>query len=208
MIKIIRFFVWLLAFFSCTAFAQTWALYAPPERDFRVLFPGTPERLVDPSGSVEYRFNEGQQIYSVFRHDPRRAGTSALARSDVIQRLSGIGGERRVQSLDEGSEKPNEFMFRAGNIRSVHRVIVEPGRYYELVVGADEFVPNIGVQEFFQSFQVGSTGIFPLFTNLPTPDSCQTRGGIGRRFCEYLTCLIPDYRFHPVCTSLPPLLQF
>ena len=208
MMKFLKRIAWFAALISCSAFAQTWSLYAPPERDFRALFPGTPERLVDPAGSAEYRFNDGQQLYSVIRHDPRRAATVDLARSDIIQRLSG-NGDRQVKRLDEdSSNKRDEFVFLAGNFRSVHRVIVSPGRYYELVVRSDEFVPYIGVQEFFQSFQLGSAGFFPAFANLPTPDSCQTRSGVGRRFCEYLTCLIVGNQGHPVCSSLPPLLQF
>ena len=115
--------------------------------------------------------------------------------------------------LLEGEQlpNPNDFIFRVGPIRSMHRVFVSPGRYYEIVVqaGPEDGIPELAAQQFFQTFQLGNTGVFPAFANLPSPDSCGARAsGIAQRFCEYLTCLNPGYQGHPVCGSLPPLLRF
>ena len=103
--KLLTLILWFAAWLSCAALAQTWALYAPPERDFRVVFPGVPSRLVTPAGSVEYRFGDSQYTYSVFRHDPRRASSINAARSDIIQRIS--GDDQRVQDLGEEQNYTN-----------------------------------------------------------------------------------------------------
>jgi len=206
--------MWLLAaglaaLFSGAASAQSWTLYVPPERDFRVLFPAPPMRLDTPSGGVEFRADSGQQ-FSVFRHDPARLAGGKSARDDIIERLG--NGDRSVRSYgqDDGDLAPNEFLFRVGGAWSMHRAIVESGRYYELVVKAsvDERVAPQEARDFFNSFQTGSSSGIPALTNLPGPDTCKARSSaFSRRFCEYLTCLAPGTENHPVCQALPRLFR-
>jgi hypothetical protein len=199
----------LTTLFSGLASAQSWTLYVPPERDFRVLLPAPPTRLDASSGSVEFRADGGQQQYSVFRHDPRRLPAGASVRDDIIQRIT--NNDQSARSYGDGELAPNEFIFRVGGIWTMHRAIVEPGRYYELVVKAavDERVSEPEARDFFNSFQTGNISVPSLaWKNLPGPDSCQARSSsFSRRFCEYLTCLSPTYQDHPVCKGLPPLLR-
>lgn len=206
--------IWILAAmlaasWSGTAAAQSWTLYAPAERDFRVLMPAPPMRMDLPSGSVEFRAEADQRQYSVFRHDPRRVAGGNSAREDIIARLG--NGDQTVRSGgEEANLAPNEFMFRVGGAWTMHRAIIESGRYYELVVKAapDEQVSPQEARDFFNSFQSGSLGAVPVLSNLPGPDSCQARGStFTRRFCEYLTCLAPGTENHPVCKGLPRLLR-
>lgn len=196
--------------FSGLASAQSWTLYVPPERDFRVLLPGTPARLDQLPDGVEFRIDAGQQQYSIFRHNPRRLAAGASVREDIITRLT--NNEQSARSYRADDLPDNEFMFRVGGIWTMHRVILEPGRhYYELVVKAavDERVAEPEARDFFNSFQIGNISApNTALINLPGPDSCQARSSVfSRRFCEYLTCLSPTYQNHPVCKGLPPLLR-
>lgn len=201
----------LAALLPGTAAAQSWTLYTPAERDFRVLMPAPPMRMDLPSGSVEFRVEADQRQYSVFRHDPRRVAGGTSVREDIIARLG--NGDQSVRSYgqDEGDLAPNEFLFRVGGAWTMHRAIVESGRYYELVVKAapDERISPADARDFFNSFQTGGISAQPAWTTLtrlPGPDSCQARGStFSRRFCEYLTCLAPGTENHPVCRALPRL---
>ena len=199
----------LAALLSGAATAQSWTLYSPAERDFRVLFPATPMRIDTPSGSVEFRIEADQRQYSVFRHDPRRVAGGISVREDIIARLGNNDQSVKSYGQDDGDLAPNEFMFRVGGAWTMHRAIVESGRYYELVVKAapDERVSPQEARDFFNSFQTGSISAKPALTKLPGPDSCQARSStFSRRFCEYLTCLAPGTENHPVCRALPRLL--
>ncbi len=184
-----------------------WTHYVPPEGDFRVLLPAPPERLPAAQGSVEFRAKAGSLEYSVFRHDPKRLAGASI-RENVITRITGSDQNARSFGDDEGELKPNEFHFMVASVWSIHRVITESGRYYELAIRSDsqDAVTLQAARDFFDSFQLGSgiASSFPALSNLPGPDSCQTRGNtLSRRFCEYLTCLVPANQAHPVCASLP-----
>lgn len=207
---LLTFCAWFAALFSCGAFAQSWILFVPAERDFRVLMPAVPTRPEPPPGSVEFRAAGGQRTFSVFRHDPRRATDINRARVYVEERLNDAGFSPSPVDPDSGNLGPDEMEFRVGGSLNMHKVIVEAGRFYELVVQApgDEGINRQEARDFFNSFQMGGVGLFPAFSNLPTPDTCQSRSNaFSRRFCEYLTCLLPGYESHPVCASLPPLLR-
>lgn len=200
----------LAASWSGTAAAQSWTLYAPAERDFRVLLPATPMRLDLPSGSVEFRAEADQRQYSVFRHDPRRVAGGTSVREDIIARIGNNDQGVRNVGQEDADLAPNEFMFRVGGAWTMHRAIVESGRYYELVVKAapDERVSAQEARDFFNSFQSGGISAAPTLSRLPGPDSCQSRGSaFSRRFCEYLTCLAPGTENHPVCRALPRLFS-
>jgi hypothetical protein len=196
---------------SGAAAAQSWTLYVPPEGDFRVLLPGMPARVDHRSGSVEYRVDAPQQRYSVFRHDPRRlAGKTAKA--DITERLNDGDQYARNTGDDDGDLAANEFTFRVGTMLTMHRVITDSGRYYELVVQApsEDGLSRPLARDFFNSFQTGAGvgSIFPALTGLPGPDTCQARSNaFSRRFCEYLTCLAPSNQGHAVCTGLPKLFR-
>ena len=198
------------ALFSSSVLAQTWIFYVSAERDFRVLLPGPPTRVTTSSGSVEYRTDTGSHRYSIFRHDPRRIANAAAARDDIILRIT--SDEQRASNIgqDDGDLAPNEFMFRVGRLRTIHRVIYESGRYYELVVQAepDDGISRQVARDFFNSFQMGSVRGFPAFSNLPTPDTCQARSNAySRRFCEYLTCQAAGTESHFACAGVPRLFR-
>lgn len=203
----------LAALLSLAAGAQQpqWTLYSPPEGDFRVLFPAPPERIPATQGSVEFRARAGQLEYSVFRHDPGRLAGASI-RENVITRISGSDQNARSFGDGEGELKPDEFHFMVASVWSIHRVVTESGRYYELAIRSDsqDAVTLQAARDFFSSFQLGSgisTG-FPAPSNLPGPESCKSRSNaFSQRFCEYLTCLVPANQAHPACTSLPKLLR-
>lgn len=209
--QLLTLIVGVAALFSGGVLAQSFIFYAPPERDFRVLLPGPPTRLNTPSGSVEFRTDTGTYQYSVFRHDPRRISSAAAAREDIVQRISGDDQFARRFGQDDGDLGPNDYVFRVASVWTVHRVVFESGRYYELVVkaGADEGIPRQLARDFFNSFQMGGVSGFPVFANLPAPDSCLARdNAYARRFCEYLTCQVPGYENHPACAGIPRFLKY
>jgi len=196
------------ALLSSAVLAQSWIFFAPPERDFRVLFPGSPTRLDTPSGSVEFRTDTGTYQYSVFRHDPRRISSIAAWRDDIVQRSS--NDDQYAAEQDDRDLGPNEFIFRTGMTWTLHRLVLETGRSYELVVkaGPDDGIPRQAARDFFNSFQMRGASGFPVFTNLPAPDSCQARdNAFARRFCEYLTCQAAGYENHPACAGIPRFLK-
>lgn len=194
---------------SGVSLAQTWTLYAPPEADFRVVFPAPPTRnAMDGGGGVEFRSENSGQRYSVFRHNPGQVASFEQARALSARRV--LADDKRSRGAqDEGDILPNEFAFRVGRVESLHRVVIESGRYYELVVqvDGDDRLSRNSARDFFNSFQLGAGGAFAqLYRNLPTPDSCQARPNpYARRFCEYATCLVPGQESNPVCVALPGL---
>lgn len=202
----------LAAWFAGGALAQNWVHFAPVEGDFRVLLPAAPTRHNAANGSVEFRAEGGEHRYTVFRHNPGAATTIEQARAISQQRVSDDEtGTRRVRRQTPDLAQ-NEYEFRVRGVHYIHRVILEGGRYYELVVqapsGEDAGLHLQSVRDFFGSFQMG-LGIgrgFDVLRNIPTPDSCQTRpNAYARRFCEYLTCLAPGQEANPICTALPRL---
>ena len=203
----------LMTLLSLAAGAQQtqWTHYVPAEGDFRVLLPAPPQRLPAAQGSVEFRAQVGSLEYSVFRHDPNRLA-GANIRDNVITRITGSDQNARSFGDGEGELKPNEFHFMVASVWSIHRVITESGRYYELVIRSDsqDAVTLQAARDFFDSFQLGS-GIasgFPVLSNLPDPDSCKSRSNaFAQRFCEYLTCLVPANQAHSTCASLPKLFR-
>jgi hypothetical protein len=199
----------LATLFSGVSMAQTMTLFAPPERDFRVLLPAPPQRQDTPQGSVEYRAEAGQRQYSVFRHDPGRL-SGANPQNDIVARIANDDQSARRYGQDEGELTAGEFIFRVGSIWTIHKVIIESGRYYELVVKspADDGVDLSGARDFFTSFQMGTATGFPVAANLPGPDSCQSRSNaFSRRFCEYMACLAPGTASHAVCQKPPGLFR-
>lgn len=198
----------LAALFSGVAPAQSLIFYSPPERDFRVLLPGTPTRLNTSTGSVEFRTDTGTYQYSVIRHDPGRVSSIAAARGEIVQRSS--NNDQYAAGRDDSDLGPNEFLFQTGMTWTMHRFFLESGRSYELVVkaGPDDGIPRQAARDFFNSFQMRGASGFPVIANLPTPDSCQARdNALARRFCEYLTCQAPGYENHPACAGIPRFLR-
>jgi len=197
---------------SSGAWAQNWTHFVPPEGDFRVVLPSAPTRHKAPNGAVEFRAEGNNQQYSIYRHPQGGANTIEQARMISEQRVSDDEtGTRRArrQTADLAS---NEYEFRIRGVHYMHRVIMEGGRHYELVVQApDDEDHGLHVQsarDFFNSFQMGSglAGGFARLLNVPAPDTCQKRpNAYARRFCEYLTCLAPGQEANPICTALPRL---
>lgn len=200
------------AWFSSGALAQNWIHYAPPEGDFRVLLPAAPARQNAANGSVEFRAEGGEHKYSIFRHNPASANTIEQARAISQARVTDDETSTRRVRRETPDLGQNEYEFRVRGVHYIHRVIMEGGRYYELVVqaptGEDAGLHLQSVRDFFSSFQMGQ-GLgrgFGLLRNVPTPDTCAARpNAYARRFCEYVTCLAPGQEANPICTALPRL---
>lgn len=203
----LTFLAFAASWLSSVVLAQPLTLYVPSEGDFRVLMPAPPSRNNIATGGVEFRAEGSSQRYSVFRHNPGQVNSAAEARAHIEKRV--VGEDRRSRGgQDEGDLEPNEFAFRVGRVESLHRVVMESGRYYELVVqvDGDDRLSRPSARDFFNSFQLRAGGGFAGFRNLPTPESCQSRGNsFARRFCEYLTCLAPGQEGNPICVALPGL---
>lgn len=198
----------MVAGFAAGASAQNWTHYVPQEGDFRVLMPDQPTRQNTAYGSVEFMARGGEQRYYVIRHPAGQVQQLQQARDQIRRRLS---EDRSVRDLtdDTGGLEPNEFYYRIGRTRSLHRVILDGGRFYELVsqIEDDDGLNRQFASDFFSSFQMGlGLGRFSVLRNVPTPDTCSTRTNVyARRFCEYLTCLAPGQESNPICTALPRL---
>ncbi len=189
--------------------AQTWTSYSPPERDFRVLMPTAPSVIDANPGSIEYRSQTESVQFSVFRHDPRQFNGSA---SSIAERLSGTDRYARNIGQEDTDLREGEFLFRVGSTLSMHKLVSNAGRQYELVLSAtsEDGMPRQLARDFFASFQSGSgaVGVFTPLTNLPTPDSCKSRGNaFARTFCEYLTCQVPANVSHATCAGIPRLFR-
>ena len=192
---------------SATASAQQWALYVSPERDFRILMPALPVRTAYPDGSVEYRADFGRLQYYVYRRDPSL--NTGSPRSDISRRLS--RGDIPVTDVggNEGALPPNEFVFMWSGVQSMHRIVAEPGHYYELVVitsDLDSGLNRLAVSDYFSTFDLTGGGSFAGKSIIPTVDSCNAYAStLGRLLCQYVACAPSAAAAHPVCTSLPRL---
>jgi hypothetical protein len=200
----------LLLCWTAAALGQTWTLYAPPEGDFRVLFPAPPARTVMADGAVAYSAAAENITFTVFRRDPRLQPIGNPA-SDIQRRLRGDDDDMVIRRLGgkEGDARPDEYVFLARGV-SVHRLFIVEGRYYEAVVRAprDEIGRTRTIaRDFFGSFQIGSAPIAAGALAAVTPDVlCQKRSNaFSRSFCEYSTCLKSQHRGQPYCQKL---LQF
>jgi hypothetical protein len=201
----------LLLCWTAMASGQTWTLYVPPEGDFRVLFPVPPVRSAEAQGAVAFSATFEPATFVVYRRDPvqQPIGNVAL---DIQGRLRGGNEEKRVRRLGkEDGNGPQEYTFLSpGGMASIHRVFVEGGRYYELVVRVPR--EELGrtratARDFFNSFQIGSAPVAAGALAAVTPDVlCQKRSNaFSRSFCEYSTCLKSQHRGQPYCQKL---LQF
>ena len=146
--------LWVFASMTGSALAQSWIHFVPAEGDFRVLLPGTPSRHNIPGGGVEFRVESGDQKYSIFRHNPGAATTVDQARAVSEQRV--LDDESRARRVRHQTPDlaPNEYEFRVARTHYIHRVILEGGRFYELVVHAhdEEGLHLQSVRDFFNSF--------------------------------------------------------
>lgn len=199
----------LLSLHATFAGAQTWTSYSPPERDFRVLMPTAPSVIDANPGSIEYRSQTESVQFSVFRHDPRKFNASA---SGISERLAGDDRNARNIGQEDSDLREGEFLFRVGSTLSMHKLVSSAGRQYELVLSAtsEDGLPRPLARDFFASFQSGGAtpGVFTPLSNLPTPDSCKSRGNaFARTFCEYLTCQMPANAGHAACAAIPKLFR-
>ncbi len=195
---------------STGALAQQWTVYAPPERDFQVVFPQPPSRASQAEGAVQFSAAAENMEYFVYRRDPRLQPVGNPAR-DIQQRLQrGDGDEQRVQRMseDEGDPGTAEYIFRIGSKITIHRLFVAPRRYYELVVRSsreDHADARRAARDFFGTFQFAGAGAARL-TATPglAPDMlCKDRSNaFSRTFCEYRTCFQSGYEKHPYCMKL------
>jgi hypothetical protein len=197
----------LLLCWAAAASGQTWTLYAPPEGDFRVLFPATPTRAATADGAVAYSAAAENMTFTVFRRDPRSQPIGNPA-SDIQRRLRGDNDDMVIQRLGgkEGDARPDEYVFLARGV-SIHHLFIAEGRYYEVVVRAPR--DEIGrartiARDFFGSFQIGSAPIVAGAPAAVAPDViCKGRSNaFSRSYCEYSTCLKSQHRAQPFCQNL------
>ena len=187
--------------------AQTWTHFGPPERDFRVIMPVAPSRTTSPDGKCSsYTASADNRLLAVTRCplDPAQSDTNR--RNAVIDRLG--DGERSVNDRsDELGLAPGDLLFRVAGQFSAHRFVIQGNLVYELVVQVPEEdgPPRQLASDFFASFQSGrGLSALPALAARLAPESCTSRGNaFAKRFCEYLTCLVPANQAHPVCAALP-----
>jgi hypothetical protein len=202
--------LWLACWASTGAVAQKWTVYAPPERDFQVVFPQPPSRTAGEDGAVAFRARDQDVEFSVYRRDPRRepVGNPAYTIQQRLQREHGDDRPVVRMSEDDGYPESEGHFFRVTNMMSVHRMFVAPDRYYELVVRSERelFVEaRRTAREFFASFRAAGVAPAPgAATPGIAPDAlCKGRSNaFSRTFCEYRTCLQPGYEKHPYCMQL------
>jgi len=214
-----RTFSALLLFFAGamagSSYAQNWIVFVPVERDFRALFPAPPERSTEGDGSIAFKANvvdaEYTVEYVVYRLPPN-VPRVVDARAEIERRLGArIGNEDvalRYLSEDEGDPGWERYVFRHGQFLSVHRLVENRGRYYELEVamprGAAPVAMNTA-RDFFNSFQM--TGVVPPPFGIAGQQKleawCQNRtDSFSRAFCQYSVCLQPGYENYPHCATL------
>lgn len=198
----------LLAWWAGAALAQTFVVYAPPEGDFRALFPAPPVRTATPDGAVAYSAVAEETTFTVYRRDPRVQPIGNPA-TDIQQRLRGGNEELRIQRRRDrdGDANPDVHEFVVRGQISIHRLFVAEGRYYEAVVRAPR--DQIGrtrqvARDFFGSFRIGSVIATPGALASVTPDViCKGRSNaFSRAYCEYSTCLRSQHRGQPYCQKL------
>lgn len=208
------------AMLTATAHAENWVVFIPAERDFRVLLPAPPVRATAPDGSTVFQArverNDYDIAFSVYRLPPdsRPLGD---ARAEIQQRLQARtpDDERGVRYVrDEDSDGSwDRHVFRRGpRAISVHRLVGQGGRYFELEVSMPRGSPQLAVhtaRDFFNSFQVTGAGL-PLGTLVQRIDTwCQNRTDpFSRAFCQYSVCLQPGYEKHAHCSALSGLTHF
>jgi len=194
--------------------AQNWVAFVPLERDFRVLFPEPPQRTVESDGTAVFKSahgNEGNSaVYAVHRL-PHTFRPDMNARGTIEQRL-----QKRIRDDDnlryprEENDGPewDRHVFRYRHFVSVHRLVENRGRYYELEVILPREKAQVAMhtaRDFFESFQM--TGI-PLATagiaiGQRLDAWCQNRTDpFSRAFCEYSAFLRPGHDKYPHCISV------
>jgi len=198
----------LLCWWATGALGQGWVVYAPPERDFSVLFPAPPARTAEAEGAVAFSAVAENITFIVYRRDPRLQPIGNPV-SDIQRRLRGDNDDLRVQRIgnDEGDASRDEPVFLTRGMVTIHRVFVAEGRYYELVVRVhrDDFARTRPIaRDFFGSFQIGSVVAAPGTSATVSPDVlCKDRSNaFSRAFCEYSTCLQSQHRAQPYCQQL------
>jgi hypothetical protein len=199
----------LTAWLCAGAWAQSWIVFSPRERDFRVVFPAPPVRAAGVDGAVEFKAGAGELQFVVVRRDPRRlADVSVL--DDILKRLQARGDETIKRfGEEEGDTEPGEYIFRSGGVYTIHRVFADQRHYYELVVQSppDDYatVRRTTARDFFGSFQVSGLG-FPWMAARTTaaPDAlCRDRPNVfARMYCEYRACIEPGNEKTSYCARL------
>ena len=202
-------FLVLMASMCAGASAQSWIVFTPWERDFRVVFPAPPVRAAGIDGAVEFKATAGALQFTVVRRDPRRLADVRVL-DDVLKRLQARGDETIKRFGEEdGDMEPGEYVFRSGGVYTIHRVFADQRHYYELIVQTppDEYatVRRTSARDFFASFQVTSAG-FPWGIGIPAaaPDAlCRDRPNVfARMYCEYRACIEPGNERTSFCTRL------
>ena len=200
-----------------SAHAQNWTAFSPPERDFRVLFPEPPSRSTARDGSTVFTAQvartEYDVKYAVYRLPPG-ARLIGNARTDIQQRLQARARdeERGVSYVreDGGESGWERYVFRQGRAISVHRLVGQAGRYYELEVsmprGSSELAINTA-RDFFNSFQPVGIGLPPVTSVVQQIETwCKGRtDAFSQAFCRYSVCLQPGYEKYPHCATLAGL---
>lgn len=194
---------------SSGARAQSWIVFIPVERDFRVVLPVPPVRVAGIDGAVEFRASAGELQFTVVRRIPRSLAEVDI-RNDVLKRLQ-AGGDETIKRFgeDDGDVEPGEYIFRSGGAYTIHRVFADRRHYYELVVRAppDDYatVRRTSARDFFASFQVTGAG-FPWRAARTTmaPDAlCRDRPNVfARMYCEYRACVDPGNEKTSYCARL------
>ena len=215
-----RFILPILMLLSGAAQAQSWIVFVPAERDFRVLLPEAPSRSTAVDGSTVFTArmerNDYDVRYSVYRLPP---GVQLVGdpRADLQQRLQARARdeERGVRYVSDEIADGNweRYIFRYGKAISVHRLVGHGGRYYELEVSMPRGSPELAVhtaRDFFNSFQARGLALPPLTTIGQRIDAwCQARTDpFSRAFCQYSVCLQPGYEKHAHCSALAGLSHF
>ena len=201
----------LLCWCATGALGQGWVVYAPPEKDFSVLFPAPPARTAEAEGAVAFSTAAENITFIVYRRDPRRQPIGNAA-NDILQRLRGVDNEKRVARRGNEDEEASadEHIFITRGVFSIHRLFVAEGRYYEVVVRSpkEDFPTARRVaRDFFGSFRMTGVAAGADAAAGVAPDVlCKERSNaFSRTFCEYSTCLRSQYRAQPYCQKL---LQF
>jgi hypothetical protein len=210
----------LLLVLSGAAQAQSWIVFVPAERDFRVLLPEPPSRNYLADGSHVFTSRVDREEYditfSVYRL-PARISEPVNARAVIEKRVRARRDEERravVYVRDEEDDGPWErYLFRQGGLISVHRLAGHAGRYYELEVLVPRGSPAMAVRtarDFFNSFQVTGAGLPPAGTIVQRIETwCQGRkDSFSHAFCQYSVCLQPGYEKYPHCSVLTGLRDF
>lgn len=200
----------LAAMFVSTAQAQNWVAFAPPEGDFRVLFPAPPVRQNEGDGSVAFKSTFDEFEYVVYRSPPdapRFTDAQVEIQRRLLERLGSDARVRPVQDQDDDRELQGH-VFEVGRRISVHRIVEYGGRYYELQTLADRdkrAIVRQTARDFFNSFNLRGISLSSIGGTLVQRVEawCQNRtNAFARAFCEYSVCLQPGYENYPRCTAL------